>query len=268
MPPGFLGIGNLTKKLTKILFTHIKVNLPTITQEIKEKIRSTEQDLRELGAPMPVDINQKTQLLWNMINEFMNTYKNTISGRFDNKRVMNTNMTKSSLSGGAKIKEHFYNLYMDVNPIEIMREYTDADIQHAIQLHEGDGLAGFPSVDVFTYLVSPKLADLRGPAVDLVQETYAQLENIANSIVSRIFQRFPTMINEIMDVIVKTLGRERDATLELVEAILDSEQHYHFTNDESYLHNRSDIVAGANQNQPGGQGQPGGPGGNPGMQQH
>ena len=31
MPPGFLGIGNLTKKLTKILFTHIKVNLPTIT---------------------------------------------------------------------------------------------------------------------------------------------------------------------------------------------------------------------------------------------
>jgi len=55
MPPGFLGIGNLTKKLTKILFTHIKVNLPTITQEIKEKIRATESDLRDLGNPMPLD---------------------------------------------------------------------------------------------------------------------------------------------------------------------------------------------------------------------
>ena len=31
MPPGFLGLGTLTKKLTKILFTHIKVNLPFIT---------------------------------------------------------------------------------------------------------------------------------------------------------------------------------------------------------------------------------------------
>lgn len=31
MPPGNLGLGTLTKKLTKILFTHIKVNLPFIT---------------------------------------------------------------------------------------------------------------------------------------------------------------------------------------------------------------------------------------------
>jgi hypothetical protein len=42
MPPGYLGIGNLTTKLTKILFTHIKVNLPFITQDIKEKIKSCE----------------------------------------------------------------------------------------------------------------------------------------------------------------------------------------------------------------------------------
>ena len=105
-------------------------------------------------------------------------------------------------------------------------------------MHEGDGLAGFPSVDVFTYLVSPKLSDLRGPAVDLVQETYGQLENICNQIVGRIFQRFPVMIGEVMEIIVKALSKERDATLELVEAIIDSEQYYHFTNDADYLNER------------------------------
>ena len=31
------------------------------------------------------------------------------------------------------------------------------------------------------------------------------------------------MINEIMEIIVKALSKERDATLELVEAIIDSE---------------------------------------------
>lgn len=31
MPPGYLGISTLIKKLSKILFTHIKVNLPFIT---------------------------------------------------------------------------------------------------------------------------------------------------------------------------------------------------------------------------------------------
>lgn len=132
MPPGYLGIGELTKKLTKILFTHIKINLPTITQEIKEKIRSTEADLRDLGNPMPLDQASKQQLLFNMINEFVNTYKNTISGRFDNKRVINSNMNKSNLSGGAKLKEHFYQLYKDWDAKQTMEDYTNADIQHAI----------------------------------------------------------------------------------------------------------------------------------------
>jgi hypothetical protein len=46
-------------------------------------------DLIDLGPPMPAEQSQKMQLLWNMINDFIQTYKNTISGRFDNKRVMN-----------------------------------------------------------------------------------------------------------------------------------------------------------------------------------
>ena len=29
-------------------------------------------------------------------------------------------------------------------------------------MHEGDGLPGFPSVDVFIYLVTPQLEKLRG----------------------------------------------------------------------------------------------------------
>lgn len=53
MDQSFLGVGNLTSKLTKILFTHIKHSLPEIMKEIKLKIRETEDYLRDLGAPMP-----------------------------------------------------------------------------------------------------------------------------------------------------------------------------------------------------------------------
>ena len=80
------------------------------------------------------------------------------------------------------------------------------------------------------------------------------------------------MINEVMEIITKALAKERDATLELVEAIIDSEQFYHFTNDDEYLNERQDIVVGAGQGGPGQPGQPGGPGqmgGQPGQnQQH
>ena len=60
--------------------------------------------------------------------------------------------------------------------------------------------------------------------MDLVNETYGQLEMISNQIVSRIFMRFPTMVSEVMDIIVKALSKERDYTLEIVESIIDSEQ--------------------------------------------
>lgn len=45
-----------------------------------------------------------------------------------------------------------------------------------------------------------------------------------------------------MDIIVKVLSRERDHGREVVEAIIDSEQNYLFTNDQDYKENRSDIV--------------------------
>lgn len=59
MPQGLLGIGNLTTKLSKILFTHIKHSLPEITMEIKAKCKETEDDLKDLGPPMPHEEGHK-----------------------------------------------------------------------------------------------------------------------------------------------------------------------------------------------------------------
>jgi hypothetical protein len=50
------------------------------------------------------------------------------------------------------------------------------------------------------------------------------------------------MIPEIMDIIIKSLSKDRDRAREVVEAIIDSEQNYLFTNDTNYKENRSDIV--------------------------
>jgi len=54
-------------------------------------------------------------------------------------------------------------------------------------MHEGDGLPGFPSVDVFIYLINPQLEKLRDPAMELIQDTYQNLEQIAQGNVDRIF---------------------------------------------------------------------------------
>jgi|LauGreDrversion4_2_1035121.scaffolds.fasta_scaffold84007_2 replication fork clamp-binding protein CrfC len=114
MPPGLLGSEVLTTKLTKVMFTHIKHNLPEITKEIKDKSKEVEERLRDLGPPLPSESTEKMHLLWNMITDFVTIYKNTITGKFDNKRGYQASggqPGKRELSGGAKIKLHFYNLY-------------------------------------------------------------------------------------------------------------------------------------------------------------
>jgi len=71
------------------LFTHIKHSLPEIAREIKSKIKETEDEVNELGIPMPSSAEEKQQLLWHMINDFVETYRNTISGHYDQKRTLN-----------------------------------------------------------------------------------------------------------------------------------------------------------------------------------
>jgi len=60
-------------------------------------------------------------------------------------------------------------------------------------------------VDVFVYLIQPKLEQLREPALDCLMEVYHYLESLATSIVEKVFQRFPAVIPEIMDIISTTL---------------------------------------------------------------
>lgn len=65
---------------------------------------------------------------------------------------------------------------------------------------------------------------------------------IASQIVEKIFQRFPALIPEIMEIIVRCISTERDHAREVVEAIIDSEQNYLFTNDLDYKENKSSII--------------------------
>ncbi len=81
MPQDLLGTANLTQRLTKVLFTHIKNYLPEIVREINALRKDLEEKHRNLGPPLPSRPQEKMQLLWNMVTEFCQSYKNTIGGR-------------------------------------------------------------------------------------------------------------------------------------------------------------------------------------------
>ena len=50
------------------------------------------------------------------------------------------------------------------------------------------------------------------------------------------------MQGEIMDIISRVLHAERDHARTIVEAIIDSEQSYLFTNNNDYRNNKSSVI--------------------------
>jgi hypothetical protein len=46
--------------------------------------------------------------------------------------------------------------------------------------------------------------------------------------------RFPAARGVVMEIICDVIGKERDHTREIVEAVIDAEQNYLFTNDLDY----------------------------------
>ncbi len=245
LPKDCYGTDTLTHKLSRIMYAHIRTALPEIMKEVDEKVKSVEERLKDLGPSLPITDSQRMQMLWAMINTFVNAFKNKITGKFDMKTMQQKQeKQQSTLSGGAKIKSVFFDLYKEFSApdYKATAELQDKDIERAIILHEGDSLSGFPSVEVFYYLIQPEIEKLKEPAIQCLLDVYYYLEELAHTILEKTFMRFPSIIGELMAVIQQIMGEERDRTKYIVESLIDSEIGYMFTNDADYNGKRTDIV--------------------------
>jgi GTP-binding protein EngB required for normal cell division len=238
LPPGLLGTDVLIQKLTKILFKMIREHLPAIIKAINEQVKRAEEELALLGQPLPVDDVGKLNLLWNMLSEYCETYKNVLKGKYDSKRL---SFVKDE--GGYKVKALFKDLLLEyTGEYKATSAYTDDKINYALTIHEGDSIPGFPSVDAFYYLLKPELEKLREPITECLINVFQYLEVLSAKILEKSFQRFPRIIDDVNDFVTKFLNEERDKAKYIVDSVVDMEISYLFTNDMDYLQNYTTFI--------------------------
>ena len=231
MGPGYYGTDVLIQKLTKILFRVIREHLPHIIKSITDNIKKCEEELALLGTPMPVDDAGKLSLMWNMLNEFCDIYRSVLSGKFDEKRL-----SFLEDEGGYKIKILFKKLLDNFSEkYRCTKGYTDDEIDKALITHEGDSIPGFPSVNAFWYLLRPQLNLLKEPINECFNNSFGYLDTLAAKILEKTFTRFPQMVDEVGEIITRYLNEEKEKCKYLVDAIVDSEVNYLFTNDYNYI---------------------------------
>ena len=238
MPQGYLGTDILIQKLTKIYFKIIRDNLPRIIRAINDRMKEAESELASLGNPMPIDDAGKMSLLWTMLNEYCDIFRNVLKGKYDNKRLA---FLKDE--GGYKIKVLYKKLLDEfTGDYKATAGYTDENINYALTIHEGDSIPGFPSVDAFTYLLKPQLEKLKEPIEECFAEVYQYIDFLSGKILERTFARFPQIINDMGDFINNFLVEVKDKCKYIVDSVVDMEINYLFTNDYDYLNNFTTFI--------------------------
>ena len=268
LPPGFTGTDCLVQKLTRVLFRHIKSFLPEIKKEILDRKRKVGDRLAELGEGVPVEVPEQVQLMWTMITDYCEMFKNSIRGKYDRKlsAYLTSHNKDLSVSGGSRIRNSFNEFLADFEDRKITAETTDDEIETAIRMHEGDSLPGFPSPDIFEFLILPHLRKIHSPCLDLVSTVAGTLEMLSQQIARAVFRRFPKLADQVLDLTANIFMREREAARAVIENVVAYETGYLFTNDVRYLtdHGSMQKLVGG---QPGVPGQAGttnlGPGGQP-----
>lgn len=147
LPSAKLGTTALVSTLSTTMYTHIRRTLPSIIMEIDEKMHDCEVNLSDLGNPMPMDEKERLKMLWEMISVFSEKYKAAILANYSERNKKHT----AEYMGGAKVKMIFNELYsMYLNPsYKASNGFSEKHIQHAVDIHQGDNLAGFLSSGAF-----------------------------------------------------------------------------------------------------------------------
>ena len=245
LPPGMIGTPVLIDKLTQILFKHIRRFLPEIKKEINEKRRSVQDRLDELGEGVPLETGERVQVMWTLVTDYCEMFKNTIRGKYDRKlqRYM-CNLTGGGAqggSGGAKIRTIMNDFLIDFMETKITSDMSDDDIDKAIRLHEGDSLPGFPSPDTFEFLALPHLQKLAIPSVECVHNISAALDVLSQRMAHAVFRRFPKMAESVLNLTQNIIQEQKDETRRIVEEQIACSIGYLFTNDPNYLINHGSM---------------------------
>ena len=212
--------------------------LPSILKEINIKIANTQQNLIDLGEPIPQDNQQKLTLIWKEITEFYNKFKNNLQSEYYEQKNAGQQEGKEKILTSAKIHIWFNNLYRkQMNMLNASKYYTNNDIKKIIKLYSSNSLPGFISNDCFLALMNPLLVKLKDPVDKLLENIYNSLKILGIRLIKETFVKFPNVRDVLMNLYFVKLKECKQSTQTYIETLMDCEFKVIYTIDPYYIIN-------------------------------
>lgn len=232
-----LGTTALIRKLTTVMYDHMKNVLPSIFKEIDLKIRNIESNLEKLGVPIPEDNKEKLDSIWRDVSLFYDKFKSTIKGEHV-ETYSKEGPEKMKVLASAQINILFNNLYKNyLQSFKASQNYRESEIEKIVGMYSGNTLPGFVSIDCFIALLSPLLDKLRKPALDLLEKVYSILKTVGSAIINEIFKKTQYLKEIVLRLFNEVLEDCREKTEDMINKFMDCETRVVFTKDPEYIIN-------------------------------
>ncbi|KAG6932793.1 MX dynamin like GTPase 1 [Chelydra serpentina] len=188
----------LAERLTQELIEHINKSLPTLENQIKDKLRVANNKLQKYGKGVPESVEEQMLFLVDKLKLFNQDIMNSVQGE-----EIVTDKTKQRLF--TKVRKFFNEWETHINNStlkvkEIMKEEVWGFENH----YRGRELPGFVNYKTFEAIVKQQIVQLKSPAImilktvtELVRETFTE---IAMQHFENFFYLFRAAKNRIEDL--------------------------------------------------------------------
>lgn len=211
------GTPHLAKTLNRLLMHHIRDCLPELKTRVNVLIAQFQSLLNTFGEP----IEDKSQLLLQIITRFASAYCCTIEGT-------SRNIETTELCGGARICYIFHETFgRTLESIDALGGLNAMDILTAIRNATGPRPALFVPDISFELLVKRQIKRLEEPSLRCVELVHEEMQRIIQHCgTQQEMLRFPRLHDKILDVVTHLLRRRLPPTNSMVENLVGIELAY------------------------------------------
>jgi len=235
--PDKVGTEVLSRKLSKLLYEHIKDCLPEIERQIDATLDHYEKEARNLGEGLPKDqINRYDYILEN-VRRTKKLFGDILAG------AESMGGAKDGFCGLTKINLFIKQLHKKQETL-LMEEITKMDIgEMMIDIINSKGLSlpGFFSLNAFEKRVQDQISKLHPPVSKFIDTVQGQLSETVIFSLNQIFKAVPQLGDKVKKRALEYLKEITEETKDLVKKMYDFEKRMIFTTDPSFVMDLSKL---------------------------
>uniref|UniRef100_A0A8C8VL25 Uncharacterized protein n=1 Tax=Pelusios castaneus TaxID=367368 RepID=A0A8C8VL25_9SAUR len=166
----------LAEKLTQELIEHITKSLPTLENQIKDKLRGANNKLQKCGKAVPESVEEQMLFLVEKLKLFNQDIMNSVHGE----EIVTAKKPQRLFT---KVRKSFNEWECTVNDSALkVKEYMKEEVWGFEDRYRGRELPGFVNYKTFEAIVKQQIELLEVPAIlmlktvaELVQETFTEI---------------------------------------------------------------------------------------------